>query len=253
MMTTLGAYLYRNTVRVVSVAAMAAVMAVGASAAPAQYDGHGWDDHGRGGYGSRMSRSDIQRLAIVNGYADGYEHGLGDRRNRESFNYQHADEYRNARSGYSTDWRLERDYQNWYRQGYSRGYSDAYYGRSRNRDYDRGRVDRYPSANRYPAYGGGYGSGGYYDNREGDKDRDDVARIAAQNGYNSGFQRGQYDAQQRNRPNPQGHGAYQFGYDGFDRSWGSASTYQQYYRQYFVQGYQDGYNRRSFNRSPYRR
>jgi hypothetical protein len=103
----------------------------------------------------------------------------------------------------------------------------------------------------YPYYGNG--SQPYYDNREGDLDRDEVAERAAQNGYYAGFQRGQYDASRRNRSNPYGHGAYTFGYDGFDPSWGSASTYQQYYRQYFTQGYQDGYGQRGYNRQYNRR
>ncbi len=150
-----------------------------------------------------------------------------------------------------------------------------YYDQHGNRvyDYRNSRVDPYASypqyrrSNTYPNYGYnnsypnygynnsypnyGYNSGypnyGYYNNGKGKEDRDDVARSAARNGYNAGFQRGQYDASQRNRPVPQGHGAYQFGYDGFDPSWGWASTYQQTYRQYFLRGYQDGYNRRGFN------
>jgi hypothetical protein len=253
-MNVLGDYLYRRSIRIVTVAALAAVVLAGAGAAPAsaQYNNRGWDGHDDHRYDNgRVSRSDIQRIAIVNGYAEGYEHGVSDRRSRRGFNYQHASEYRGARSGYDSRWRMERDYQNWFRQGYSRGYSDGYYGRSRNRDYDRGRLDNGRWNGSYPG-SGGYGNGGYYDNREGDKDRDEVARIAAQNGYTAGFQRGQYDAQQRNRSNPQGHGAYQFGFDGFDPNWGSASTYQQTYRSYFVRGYQDGYNRRSYNRSYYR-
>src|SRR6185369_8082268 len=143
----------------------------------------------------------------------------------------------------------------------------AYYDRNGNRvyDYRGGNVDPYTAYPQYRRnngayygnggyyggnsgyyggsnsgyYGGnsgsynGYPNAGYYNNGRGNEDRDDVARRAAQNGYNAGFQRGQYDAYNRNRPVPTGHGAYQFGYDGFDPSWGWASTYQQAYRQYF--------------------
>jgi hypothetical protein len=243
-MKTLGEYLGRNIVRAISVAALAAVASVGLSA-PSASAAQVWDR----GRDVRVDRNDIQRVAFINGYSDGYEQGVRDRSRRSRYYYQGADRYRSGRTGYNNDWRLEREYQGWYRQGFQRGYSDGFYGRSRNRDYDRGRWNnnRYPY-NNYP----GYGNGGYYDNREGDKDRDDVARIAAENGYRAGFERGQYDAAQRNHANPQGHGAYQFGFDGFDPNWGSASTYQQYYRSYFVRGYQDGYNRRSYNRD-YRR
>jgi hypothetical protein len=141
-----------------------------------------------------------------------------------------------------------------------------YYDRYGNRvyDYRNNRVDpfyNYPQYRRNNGYYGSYPNGYYgnsnpyyYDNREGSRDRGDVSRSAAQTGYYEGFQRGQYDAQQRNRPNPYGHGAYQFGYDGFDPSWGSASTYQQTYRQYFIQGYNDGYSQRGYtSRYPQRR
>ena len=70
-------------------------------------------------------------------------------------------------------------------------------------------------------------------------------------GYYAGFDRGAYDSQRRNRANPQGHGAYQHGFDGYDPSWGSSSTYQQNYRSAFIAGYQDGYGQRSYsNRYP---
>jgi len=166
-----------------------------------------------------------------------------------------------------------------YRNGY-------YYDRNGNRvyDYRNSPVDpyaaypqyrrnnsysNYPYSNQGSNYGyygnnsGYYGNGGYYNgypnygsynNGKGDADRDEVYRRGAQNGYYSGFQRGQFDASQRNRPVPTGHGAYEFGYDGFDPSWGWASTYQQAYRQAFVQGYNDGYSRRGdSSRYPQRR
>jgi hypothetical protein len=241
-MKTLGEYMSSKVGRVASVATLAAVLGVG-FVAPTSASAQVFD-RGRSG---RVDRNEVQRLALVNGYADGYEQGLRDRRGRSRFYYQGAERYRSGRFGYNRSWGIERDYQNWYRQGFQRGYSDGYYGRSRSRDYDR---DRWNNGrfNNYPGYGGGR----YYDNREGDRDREDVARSAAENGYRAGFERGQYDASRRNRPNPQGHGAFQYGFDGFDPEWGSASTYQQYYRQYFVQGYNDGYQRRAFNRN-YRR
>jgi len=155
-----------------------------------------------------------------------------------------------------------------YRNGY-------YYDRNGNRvyDYRNSPVDPYAAYpqyrrnngyNTYPYYnnqgsnygyygnnGGDYGNGypnyGYYNNGKGDADRDDVYRHGQQNGYSAGFQRGQWDASQHNRAVPTGQGAYQFGYDGFDPSWGWASTYQQAYRQAFLQGYNDGYSRRGYS------
>jgi hypothetical protein len=203
----------------------------------------------------RLTRADIRQVATVNGYSDGFEHGTVDRRDRARANFRDSGEYRNATSGYESEWGMRREYQNDYREGYAKGYQDAFYGRARNRDFDRSRVRVYDYRNSpydpyssFPSYRRTpYSSAPTYDNSEGDKDRDEVAQAGAQNGYRAGFERGVYDARQNNRANPQGHGSYQFGFDGFVPEWGSASTYQQYYRSYFVQGYEDGYNRRSSN------
>lgn len=140
------------------------------------------------------------------------------------------------------------------------------YPQYRQNPYNRSNGGYYGGNGGYYGNNGGYygNNGGYYgnnpygynypaynDNREGDIDRDEVARRAQQSGYYAGFERGAYDAQRRNRANPQGHGAYQHGFDGYNPEWGSASTYQQYYRSSFVAGYQDGYGRRSYsNRYP---
>jgi hypothetical protein len=237
-MRNLGEY-FGKAVRAASAAALAAFVVIGSTAAPAQAQWGQDNDYGRYGDHDRGNgRVDAQRMALVNGYAAGYEHGIQDRRNRESYDYDHATEYRRGSNGYERGYGNERDYQSWFRQGYAKGYSDGYYGRSRNRGYERGR-----NTNGYP-----YGNGGYYDNGRGDMSQQEVAQRAAQSGYRAGFERGQYDARQGvRRANPQGHGAYQYGFDGFDPDWGSASTYQRYYRQYLLQGYQDGFNRRTYS------
>jgi len=256
-MKGIGHYLRESRLRYVGGVALGLVLGVGyaAPAANAQYH----DDYDRNP-SRRLGITDLRRVATINGYSDGFEHGTIDRRNGESFNFRHSDEYQRAATGYDRSWGSLRDYQASYRDGYAQGYADSYYGRSRNRSYDRDRARNMGSGNPYDPYSSypgystssPYGSAPYYNNDEGDRSRDDVARAGAQNGYTAGFERGQYDAQNHNRPNPQGHGAYQFGFDGFDPSWGSASVYQQSYRSYFVQGYQDGFNRRSYDRRYYR-
>jgi hypothetical protein len=276
-MKTQGDYSYRSIVRFTSVAALAVATFVGAgfvapTTASAQARVYQDRDYQNRDYRSenrnwryqqnrQFSRNDIQRIALVNGYSEGYEEGIEDRANRRRAGYSQSDLYRSGMSGYEGSWRVEREYQNWFRQGFQRGYQDGYYSRTRNRTYER---SRYPNYYYYgdSQYGDGrYGQGRYgqvpygqypgysgrptYDDREGNKDREDVAREAAQNGYNAGFERGQYDASRRNKANPQGHGAYQYGLDGFNPEWGSASIYQQYYRAYFIQGYNDGHGRRN--------
>jgi hypothetical protein len=51
------------------------------------------------------------------------------------------------------------------------------------------------------------------------------------------------------RPNPQGHGAYEFALNGWEEDWGNAGSYQQTYRRYFMEGYQDGYGNRAFRQN----
>jgi hypothetical protein len=269
-MNTLGDYSYRSIIRFASVAALAVATLVGtgfvapttASAQARVYqdnrDDRSQNRNWRYQQNRQFNRNDVQRIALVNGYSEGYEEGLEDRRSRRQAGYSQKDLYRSGISGYEGSWRLEREYQQWFRQGFQRGYQDGYYSRARNRTYERNRYPNYyifgstqggqPPYGQYPGYGGQPN----YDNREGDKDPEDVARAGAQNGYNAGFERGQYDGQRRNKANPQGHGAYQYALDGFNPEWGSASLYQQYYRSYFIQGYNDGPGRR--NRSyTYRR
>jgi hypothetical protein len=266
-MRSLGDYFYSKAARIGSALALGAVLVAGVSVSPAAAQGgHHYDNEYNNRRDRRLTLNDIRRIATITGYSDGFEHGVHDRRDRASANYRHSSEYQRATSGYENEFGSLREYQNMYRQGYAQGYSDGYYGRARNRSYDRARIYDYrnrggdPYAN-YPSYRQNpYGNNGveyngrYYDNREGDLDRDEVARRAAQQGYYEGFQRGQYDLRiGANRPKPTGHGAYQFGLSGWNPEWGSALTYQQYYRQYFMQGYQDGFGRRSMNRRYSRR
>jgi hypothetical protein len=254
---------FKSASRVGAGVALAAAMALGGglSTADAQVRNYGHDyiiqDR-------NMRQVDIRQLALVNGYSEGYEMGLRNRRSRGA-DFRSDPAYRSATSGYDQRWGRMNDYRAYFRQGYVQGYNDAIGNRARNRNFDRGRLGNtrvydyrnspYDPYYNYPSYGnyGSYGNPYGYANRRGDLNQQEVAERAAQNGYYAGFQRGQYDAQQRARANPQGHGAYQFGFDGFDPEWGSAATYQQYYRQYFIQGYNDAFGRRTFNQRYYRR
>ena len=70
----------------------------------------------------------------------------------------------------------------------------------------------------------------------------DLYSRAQQQGYSDGYARGRYDRSIGQRTlRPQGHGAFQYGLNGWTRDMGSASVYRQYYRQSFVQGYQAGF------------
>jgi hypothetical protein len=275
-MKIISDYVYRRTVRIGFTGALAAVLVAGSGLGSAAAQGRQYDSDRDDRYsdsqqgqsrGRRMSSADARRIAAINGYAEGYEHGARDRQGRSSFNYKNGDAYRRAGNGYDENFGSERDYQNVFRQGFAKGYSDAYYGRQRNRSYNNrgrgynGRQRQNDQYNTNPGYGrnsngndGAYHNGRYYDDREGNLDRQEVTRRAAQQGYTDGFARGQYDNSIGARqPKPQGHGAYQTAFNGWNPEWGSARSFQQSYRQYFMQGYEDGFGRRQMNREYTRR
>jgi hypothetical protein len=215
----------------------------------------------------RVTVTDIRRIARANGYNQGFDNGMVDKRHGTRSAYREAREYQKGVTGYQNDFNALWDYRNAFRDGYAAGYRDGYAARNRNMAYDYRVLYRY-----YPWYrnqyydsndyyrhddprmwvavsysDGGYGDYTYVDDHRGNMDPEDVARRAAQNGYAAGYERGRYDAirdRGRPNPNPQGHGAYQFALDGWSREWGSGATYQNYYRHYFVQGYNDAYEQR---------
>jgi hypothetical protein len=192
------------------------------------------------------SRSDILRIANASGYHEGFEHGTLDRKTRRSFGYRNDETYQQATAGYDSGWNVERDYQTTFRDGYAAGYKAAYYGRKRNQSYE----DQY---NQYPGYRSGADDrGSYGDSREhGTVQSSSTNRQAADNGYRTGHERGQYDRQiGTQKPNPQGHGAYQFALDGWEPNLGDRSTYQQEFRKNFVRGYDDGFHGREATSVP---
>ncbi len=80
------------------------------------------DDYRYGRYG----RSDIYRIAQQNGYRDGLRHGEEDRSRRRGYDYSHSDRYRDATSGYRSEYGDREAYRQGYRDGYRRGYDEGY-------------------------------------------------------------------------------------------------------------------------------
>jgi hypothetical protein len=218
--------LRRNLLLAVSAIVLLAGVAVAPAQAQARIDRDEW------------RRSDrAERKARKRAQKDYNRDGVIDRSERQSNRYYRDRNYTGTRN--RTQPRVY-DYRN--------SPYDPYYN---NPNYRRNPYNPYGNyGGNYGYYGNGYPQtdSRYYDNREGDEDREEVARRAAQQGYYEGYQRGQYDRQSGARqPKPTGHGAYQFGFSGWNPDWGSAQTYQQYYRQYFIQGYNDGFGRRNMN------
>lgn len=207
--------------------------------------------------GGTMRLGDVRRVAMVNGYAQGYEHGLADRRARGAYAFRHDEDYVTATSGYNHTWGFERAYQNAFRVGYEQGYGDGYYGRGQDRGLERSELNKELSLDPlygYPSYrtersGGYFGTAPSYrtdpDWEDDDPEREEISARAARIGYGDGLERGREDrATGVRRPNPQGHGAFAHGLNGWSAEWGASAVYQEAYRTAFLEGYWSGYGRK---------
>jgi hypothetical protein len=248
--------------------ALAAAIVVGVSASPASAQGKhlGWNKNGKIAQRGPANGNNGLAVAEQHGYRAGLEQGQRDRASQRKSPYQQSRIYRDGRGGYDRNYGSESYYQDAFRRAYQRGYEDGWANRNSYGSYGNNRNGYIrPGSRNYPYNNGGYYGnnnpygygnygGGYYSNEEGDIDREEVARRAAQQGYYDGYQRGVYDRSSGSRrPNPMGHGAYQHGFNGFNPEWGSAQTYRQYYQQYFLQGHQAGFGQRQMDRRYQRR
>jgi len=74
-------------------------------------------------------------------------------------------------------------------------------------------------------------------------DRDDVARIARDNGYRDGLRMGERDREFGRRFDPDNNWMFRRADTGFRFWFGSREFYRVNYRDSFVRGYEDGYSR----------
>ena len=84
------------------------------------------DDRGRDRDRGRLSRDELYRIAQQNGYREGYRHGDDDRQRRRSYDYEHSSQYRDALSGFQSQYFDRETYRQGYRDGYRRGYDDGF-------------------------------------------------------------------------------------------------------------------------------
>ncbi len=99
--------------------------------------GYGAPPYGsRGGpvYGSRggpvySGRGAYVSPAVQNGYRDGYEAGVDDRRDNDRFDPIRPSRYREGDRGYQGRYGSREDYKRDYRAAFQQGYADGYYGR----------------------------------------------------------------------------------------------------------------------------
>ena len=92
--------------------------------------GGSWD-RDRNGRNDRYDRNEMYRMAQEAGYRDGLRLGQDDASRRRSSSYDRDSRYRDAMSGYRSEYGDRDAYRQAYREGFRRGYEEGY----RNRRY----------------------------------------------------------------------------------------------------------------------
>lgn len=86
---------------------------------------------GQGRAGGRQLPRSYQEPAFARGYADGYEQGLRDGRDRDRYDPVGSRDYRDGDQGYYNGYGSRDAYKNNYRTGFRQGYDDGYRDRRR--------------------------------------------------------------------------------------------------------------------------
>lgn len=164
-------------------------------------------------------------VAYNEGYARGVRAGEEDARRGNRFAFNDERDYRDADQGYRREYGSRDAYRLEYQRGFEVGYELGY------RRVAPGR-ERYDDRGRYDGRGGYGGPGGSARGRY---------DIAAQQGYNDGYEAGFDDGRDRRRFDPIGESRYRSGDRGYKSSYGSRDLYKANYRDAFRSGYEDGY------------
>lgn len=224
-------------------AAMMIVMALGimvtaGASAQAQHRDYDRDDHRNH---RRWSQSRTREYAYAFGYFVAYPEGREHYRRGDRLDHEDIQLYRNDTNGFLW-WMGDRnDYRSNYRRGFQTGFREGRDGRSprvTRRDVERILGDSLRNV---------YGRDRYDDDRDhgrGRYNRDQIIRLARQNGYRDGFRHGQEDRRNRGRYDFQC-GNYQDGMRGYNSDYGDRDLYRQAYREGHRRGYEDGYRGRN--------
>jgi hypothetical protein len=222
-----------------AVLALAVMFGVTASA-NAQY--RNYDDR-YGNQQGQWSRDRVRDYALKLGYHTGY--GETRRLNYRVRTYRDMPGFRDSNS-YRTWMGHEDTYRENYRRGYEMGHNDAKNGRSRR--WQKEDVEAVAGTSLDSIYGNGQDYGynvpnDRYDNdryNNGRYDRNEVYRIAQENGYRDGLQVGQQD-RSRNRRHNYDDNRYRNARAGYRSEYGDQNRYAQAYREGFRRGYDEGY------------
>ena len=77
----------------------------------------------------RNDRTEVYRVAQQNGYREGLRQGQDDAYRRRGFNYENDSRYRDALSGYRSEYGNRDDYRRAFREGFRQGYEEGYRNR----------------------------------------------------------------------------------------------------------------------------
>ena len=222
------------------------VMIASSASAQAQYR----DYNGQNGYRQEWPTDRVRDYAMKLGYHNAYTEAEREVRAGHRPNYRNMPGYRDDDNGYLSWMGHRDDYRAAYRRGYEMGFNESLQGRSRR--FDRDDVERVLGGDLERTYEGepryrGRDWGNRRDNRGRDDyrdgGRDNIYRIAQQNGYNDGLRSGEEDRSRRRGADYQRNSRYRDAMSGYRSEYGNRDQYRQAYREGFSRGYDEGYRR----------
>ena len=231
-----------------TLAMMLGITMASGTSAQAQYR-----NNDRYGYGQQATwpKERTRDYAYKLGYHNAYTEARREYNSGSRASYRDMPGYRNDTNGYLDYMRYRDDYRSSYRKGYEQGFNDSMNNRARR--YDRGDVERVLGRDLERTYDDDNdrdyrrGSGGYND-RDYRGGRNDVFRIAQENGYRDGLRQGQDDLNRRRRYDYNDDSRYRDASNGYRSEYGNRDEYRRAYREGFKNGYEDGYRRNGNNR-----
>jgi hypothetical protein len=227
-----------------------------------QDDRYGRSDDRNGQYGTqgRWSKDRVRDYALKLGYHQGYSEVRDALQNGGRRSLRDIPAYRNDSNGYLGWMGYRDDYRSAYRRGFEMAYDD--FTHNRDRRYTRADVERVLGGNlkevynddRYDRYDRDDRDTGRRDDRgrdwnsdrdrNGGYDRNDMNRVAQQNGYREGLRQGQDDASRRRGFNYENDSRYRDALSGYRSEYGNRDDYRRAFREGFRQGYEEGYRNR---------
>ncbi len=216
----------------------------------------------------RWTKDRTRQYGFMYGYHQAYSISRDLREQGYRGNARNTEGYRTDAIGFLPWMGFQSDYSSQYRKGYEEGFRDAQ--NLRPRRFDRDDIERVLGGNLKEVYEGGreYDNdrddrrgrdydydrddrrgrdSDRYDNRNGRYNRQEIYRIAQQNGYQDGLRRGQETRRSNRRSEYDRTDEYRNASRGYRSEYGDRNAFQQGYREGFRRGYEEGYRSTSGN------